>query len=142
MSMTQTLVGRRLGSKTDTAVIRGEVLRSLEPISFLGEVDPLDGKVKNQASSIYGKSVKGKVLVFPGGRGSTVGSFVIYGLSDQGNAPLAMVVGHAEAIVAVGAMMAGIPLIDSIDISYLHDGDVVTIKGNMVEVEARKEGGN
>ncbi len=79
----------------------------VDALSFYGEVDPVRGKL------VDGRYVKGRVLVIGRVRGSTVGSYTIYGLRFYGNAPSAIiVVGEADPIVVAGAVMAGIPLYD------------------------------
>jgi len=69
----------------------GEALVTSQPISFLGSVDPMTGIVVEKGHELSGKSIKGKVLVFPSGKGSTVGSYVIYQLKKNGVAPSAMI---------------------------------------------------
>ena len=88
--------------------VSGEVLRWLRPISFLGDVDPSTGLLSSGGESA---SVKGKVLVFPEGAGSTVGSYVVYNLKLEDNAPVAMVMAKADAIITIGCILADIPLV-------------------------------
>ena len=78
---------------------------------------------------LYGKCVSGKILIFPGGKGSTVGSYVIYQLKKRGLAPVAMINIRSEPIVAVGAIISGIPLVDRVtdDVLVLKDGVLVTV---------------
>jgi len=90
----------------------GELLVSPEPISFLSGVDPETGVVVEHGHPLEGQSVTGKVLVFPYGKGSTVGSYVIYALKQNGVAPAAIINQEAEPIIAVGAIIAGIPMVD------------------------------
>jgi hypothetical protein len=96
-------------------IAKGEVLSTNEAITFLGGVDSETGIVIERGHEIEGKSTAGRVLVFPRGKGSTVGSYVIYGLMKKGKAPLAIVNLEAEEIVATGAILAGIPMLDSIN---------------------------
>ncbi len=91
---------------------KGEVLISGEPFSFLGGVDPETGIIIEQGHELEGKSVAGKIMVFPHGKGSTVGSYVILGLAKNGNAPAAIINFEAEPIIAVGAILAKIPMVD------------------------------
>ena len=56
----------------------GELIVSSEAISFLGGVDPETGVVIDPNHELKGESIKGKVLFIPGGKGSTVGSYVIF----------------------------------------------------------------
>lgn len=90
----------------------GPALATNEAISFLGNVNPKTGVVVDPAHELYGQSIAGKVLIFPGGKGSTVGSYVIYQLKKRGLAPTAMINLCSEPIVAVGAIISGIPLVD------------------------------
>jgi len=95
-------------------VATGEILLCKEPISFLGGVNPKTGLVIEKGSPIEGKSIAGKVLVFPRGKGSTVGSYVIFELKRNGVAPAAIINGECEVIIAVGAIIAGIPALDKL----------------------------
>ena len=94
---------------------KGEVLLSRDPISFLGSVDPKTGVVIEENHVLEGKSIKDKVLVFPHGKGSTVGSYVMYQLKKNGAAPAAIINLETEPIVAVGAIISEIPLVDKLE---------------------------
>ncbi len=112
----------------------GEALVSSEPIGFLGGVDPKTGEVIEKGHPLEGRNVKGRVLVFPTGKGSTVGSYVIYGLKKNGAAPAAIVNRETETIVATGAILADIPCVDGIDVEKIRTGDTVKVDGDTVEV--------
>ena len=107
----------------------GAALVTEEPISFLGNVNPETGVVVDPDHELYGKCISGKILIFPGGKGSTVGSYVIYQLKKRGLAPVAMINIRSEPIVAVGAIISGIPLVDRVtdDVLVLKDGVLVTV---------------
>jgi hypothetical protein len=77
---------------------------------------------------LEGQSVAGRVLVFPTGKGSTVGSYTLYRLARNGLAPAAIVNAEADPVVAVGAVIAGIPMVDQVDISRIQTGDWVEIR--------------
>jgi predicted aconitase with swiveling domain len=116
----------------------GQALVSKAAISFLGGVDPQTGMVIEKGHPLYGKCVKGTVLVFPGGKGSTVGSYLIYQLKKNGVAPVAMINIRAEPIVAVGAIISGIPMVDRLEqdpITTITDGMTVTVDGTAGEIE-------
>ena len=116
----------------------GPALVSKDAISFLGGVDPQTGLVIEKGHALFGKNVKGTVLVFPGGKGSTVGSYVIYQLLKNGVAPAAMINLKAEPIVAVGAIISGIPMVDRLEqnpLETIRDGDHVTVDGSAGTVE-------
>ncbi|MEM0313180.1 MAG: DUF126 domain-containing protein [Candidatus Bathyarchaeia archaeon] len=108
-------------------ICKAEALVSMKPISFLGGVDPKTGRIVEKGSDIYGESVKGKVLCFPHGHGSTVGSYVIYSLARNSAAPAALVNEKADPVVVVGAVIANIPMLDQVDIGKIRTGDVVEV---------------
>ncbi|AKH97325.1 DUF126 domain-containing protein [Halanaeroarchaeum sulfurireducens] len=105
----------------------GAVLRSTEPISFYGAVDIESGEFIEEGHQLEGENVSDRVLVFPRGKGSTVGSYVLYGLAQRGNAPAAIVNAETETIVATGAILGEIPCVDGIDVTDLEDGDRVNV---------------
>ncbi|NPV50219.1 MAG: DUF126 domain-containing protein [Candidatus Methanofastidiosum sp.] len=123
------------GRKISKGLAEGEVLKSTSPISFLGGVDPKTGVVMDKNSNAFGKSIKNKVFVFPMGKGSTVGSYVIYQLKKNGAAPLAIINKEAETIVSVGAIISDIPMIDKIEIETLEEGKKVKVNGDTGTVE-------
>ena len=124
---------RRLhGRAINRGKARGVALVSAEAIGFLGGVDPETGVVIEQDHPLCGQCVAGRVLVFPKGKGSTVGSYTLYRLSRQGLAPAAIINARSEAIVAVGAIMAGIPMVDLVDITQISTGDEVVVDGEDV----------
>ena len=114
---------------------RGEAIVSRSPIGFYGGIDPKTGVVIEKGHELEGKSVKGKILVFPQGKGSTVGSYVIYGLKKNGVAPAAIVNKETETIVATGVILAGIPCVDKIDIDKIKTGDSLTVDADEATVE-------
>ncbi|WP_087036292.1 DUF126 domain-containing protein [Thermococcus litoralis] len=122
------------GRKITKGKAKGVALVSKKPLSFLGGVDPKTGIVKDIESDIKGESIKDKILVFPRGKGSTVGSYVIYQLKKNGVAPKAIVVEEAETIVATGAIIAEIPMVDKIDISKIKNGQIVEVDADKGEV--------
>ncbi|MCL7385313.1 MAG: DUF126 domain-containing protein [Thaumarchaeota archaeon] len=115
----------------------GEALVSSQPISFYGGVDPDTGIIKEKGHELEGKSIAGKVLVFPHGKGSTVGSYIIYRLKKKGVAPNAIINQRCEPIVAVGAIISDIPTVDCVDTSKFKSGDWIKIEGDKIIVERR-----
>lgn len=119
----------------------GEALVLGSSLSFLGGVDPRTGRVKDRGTGAFNKTVRGRVLVFPTGKGSTVGSYVIYGLRVNGRAPAAIVNQTTETIVATGAILAKIPLVNNVDIGRIRTGDRVTVDGDRGCVVVVRQGG-
>lgn len=109
---------------------RGPVLLTRESLSFLGGLDPETGTVIDANHELYGRKISGKILVMPSGKGSTVGSYVIYQMYKNKTAPLAIIALEAEPIIATGAIMAGIPMVDQPQepiFEILKEGDVVDL---------------
>ncbi len=105
------------------------------PLSFLGGVDPATGRILDCECESKGQSVAGKVLCFPYGKGSTVGSYSMYQLKLNGLAPCAILNSSAEPIVATGAIMSEIPMMDGIDIALLRPLDEVSVDATEGTVE-------
>jgi predicted aconitase with swiveling domain len=113
---------------------QGEALVTSQPISFYGGVDPETGVVIEKGHELRGRSVKGKILVFPTGKGSTVGSYTLYRMKKNGTAPLGMINKECETVVAVGAIISEIPCVDKIDTSKIKSGDKVRIENDTIEI--------
>ena len=107
----------------------GVALVSPEPIGFFGMIDTETGMVVERGHPLEGESVVGRVLVFPTGQGSTVGSYSLYRLAKAGLAPAAIVNAESEPIIAVGAIIGDIPMVDQVDIDHIRTGDPVSIDG-------------
>ncbi len=111
----------------------GKVLKLQGALSFLGGVDASTGEVKVE----NGGNVADRILVFPRGKGSTVGSFVMYDLKVHGKAPAAVINSSAETIVATGAVISSIPMVDSVDVDLINDGDDVIVDADAGTVEIK-----
>jgi len=117
--------------------IEGEAIVSTEPIGFYGGIDINTGIVIEKGHMLEGQSVKDKVLVFPNGKGSTVGSYVIYGIAKNKVGPKAIVNKETETIVATGAILAAIPCVDGIDIDQINTGDMLMVNADEGIVEKK-----
>ena len=85
----------------------GRVLRLAEPISFWGGVDPTSGTVIQPAHADAGRNVAGTVQALPGTVGSSSSSAIMLELVREGVAPAAVVLAEADAILALGVVVAG-----------------------------------
>lgn len=115
--------------------VEGEAIVSKEPIGFYGGIDAKTGIVIEKGHELEGENVKDKILVFPFGKGSTVGSYVIYGLKKNDVAPKAIVNKETETIVATGVILAGIPCVDGIEIEQIKTGDKLKVNADEGIVE-------
>ncbi len=111
---------------------KGEVIVTKDPLSFLGGVDPNSGNIIDSGHELYGENISGKILVIPSGKGSTVGSYVIFQMAKNKTAPKAIISIKAEPIIATGAIMAEIPMVDQPEADILY----IIKKGDVVEVDA------
>ena len=115
---------------------KGELIVSNEPISFLGGVNPETGEIIDPNHELKGKIIKDKVLFIPGGKGSTVGSYVIFQMMKNNTAPKAIICLNAEPIIATGAIMSDIPMVDTpSDINGLTDGTLVEVDADNGTIE-------
>ncbi len=123
------------GRKISTGRASGEVLATHMGISFFGGVDPQTGVVVEKGHELEGKCIRGKVLVFPSGKGSTVGSYTLYRLKKAGRAPTAILNAEAETITAVGCIISDLPCVDHLPLEELESGMYVTVDGEHGIVE-------
>ena len=118
------------GRKIYAGFAAGEALVTTMGISFFGGVDPDTGLVVERGHELEGQSIAGKILVFPSGKGSTVGSYTLYRLKKNGKAPAAIINVECETITAVGCIIAEIPCVDQIPIEQLKSGQLVRVDGD------------
>ncbi len=119
--------------------VSGEALVSCMGISFYGGVDPDTGVVTEAGHDLEGQSIAGKVLIFPSGKGSTVGSYILYRLKKNGLAPAAIINAECETITAVGCIIAEIPCVDQIDLTPFTSGTLLNVdaENGWVEIKQR-----
>ncbi len=130
------------GRKIIGGTAEGEALVTREPISFLGGVNPDKGIVVERGHELEGQKITGKIFIFPHGKGSTAGPYIIYAMARRNTAPAAMINVEAEPIIAVGAAMGNIPLVDRLDqnpLEVISSGDRVKIDGDRGIIEITKK---
>ena len=115
------------GRKILKGKLMGEALVTVDDISFYGGCDPETGEIVEKGHHLEGKSVSGKILVFPTGKGSTVGSYVLYALKKAEKAPLAIINKTTDPVVAVGCIISEIPAVDQIEIGKIKTGQKVEV---------------
>jgi len=130
--------------------VSGKVVKSNQPINFLGAVDKKTGGITDQKHDLFGKKIAGSILVFPNGIGSSVGAYTIYSLKSNNSAPAAMACQKAGLTVASGCALANIPIFIMTPAEYanMKDGDEVSlglerqeekkIQGSLQEMIPRK----
>lgn len=90
----------------------GPAMVTSQPINFLAMVDPKTGTITDSKHELYGKSIKGTVLVFPHAVGSSVGAYALYSLREYGTAPNAVVCTKTDITTASGCAIANIPVVE------------------------------
>jgi len=83
----------------------GETIVTAQTISFWGGVDPKTGCISDPRHELFGKSISGKVLVFPSGKGSSTTSLMILELARVDKAPAAIINMRTEPILATGPVV-------------------------------------
>jgi predicted aconitase with swiveling domain len=124
--MVITLKGRSISK----GCAEGEALVCQQPIGFNFGIDVSNGVITEYNHELFGRSIKDKILIFPHGKGSTGGSYVVYQLAKNKTGPRAMINLTTETIIAVGAIMGGVPVIDHLEknpYDLISDGDHVTV---------------
>ena len=118
------------GHKVARGKAQGEALVSKTPISFLGSVNPETGMVVEEGHELNGSSIADKILIFPIGKGSTAGSYQLYELAYYKKAPKAIINIQADPVVAVGAIISKIPMVDKLEqnpLEMIKTGDTVEV---------------
>jgi predicted aconitase with swiveling domain len=118
-----------IGRKIYKGIVKAEALVTKEGISFFGGVDPNTGKIVEVGHELEGESITGKVLVFPIGKGSTVGSYTMYRMMKNKTAPAAIINEKIDTVIAVGCIISEIPCIDKVDIKKIKTNDLVVVNG-------------
>jgi predicted aconitase with swiveling domain len=125
------------GRKIYKGIVEAEALVTNDAISFYGGIDPDTGKVVEVKHELEGETVTGKILIFPTGKGSTVGSYTMYRMMKNKTAPAAIVNQQIDTIIAVGCIISEIPCVDKIEIGKIKNGQTVSVNGNEGYVEVK-----
>ena len=116
----------------------GPLLRLTHPISFWGGVDPVRGVIADPRHPQHGREIAGTVLLVPHAVGSSSSSAIVLELMREGRAPAAILMGRADAILALGVVVgrelgyAPVPMVE-VDLDALRgwaDGDTVEVDGS------------
>ena len=133
------------GRKVVGGCAEGEALVTRDTISGWGGVDPIQGIVTERRHELRGKSFKGKVLVFPGAKGSSGWSVTFHVARLAGNAPQALIFNDMTTKIALGAVVIHSPAVTDLDLNPLYlieTGDWVKVDADrgIVEVTKKEKG--
>ncbi len=132
------------GRSITSGVAEGEAMVTNEALGFSHGLDPTTGQIGDSGHEWFGKSVKGKVLVFPYGKGSTTGGLYILEAAKRGNAPAAVINVETDPVIAAGFILVKIlydekiPVIDRLEqnpIKLIKTGDRVKVDADNGVVE-------
>ena len=85
-------------------------------------VEPETGVVKERNHDAFGKSVVGKVLIMPSGKGSSVVQLDgLYKLMMRNNGPAAIVVQEADTVLVAAAAAMEMPMVHRVDPEFFTD---------------------
>jgi uncharacterized protein len=119
----------------------GELLILDEPLSFWGGLDPDTGEIVDRRHPQSGRHVNGAVLAMPSGRGSSSSSSIFVEAVRAGTAPAAIVLAHADAIVAVGALVAAELYGTAVPVVVVSEGEYAALPpGEWITVTAGPRG--
>lgn len=130
------------GRKVVGGCAEGEALVTRERISGWGGIDPRTGTVIETRHELKGVSFAGKVLVFPGAKGSSGWSSQFHVARLAGKAPIAMVFNEMTTKIALGAVVAHAPSVTDFDqdpLQVIETGDWVKVDGDNGIVEVTKK---
>lgn len=125
-------------------VAEGQALVSDEQIVWSHGVEPSEGIIDDRKVKLHGQSIKGKIFVYPYGKGSTSSSTWILETIRCGNAPAAIINRETELIITTGFLYgrllyeASIPVVDQLDqnpLAVIKTGDMVRVDGAAGTVE-------
>ena len=131
------------GRKVVGGVAEGEALVTRETISGWGGVNAMTGTVIESRHELRGQSFAGKVLVFPGAKGSSGWSAVFHTARLAGSAPAAMVFTTMTTKVALGCVVMRVPSVTDLDqdpFDLIETGDWVRVDGDSGTIEVWKGG--
>ena len=115
--------------------VKGEVLTCTDQILFY-HTDPKTGVVTEVGHALEGVSVKDKILVFPGGKGSSVVQMDgLYKLELNGAAPLCFIVREPDTVLVSTAIIMEIPMVDHVEDEFYN----AVKTGDQIEIDADEE---
>ena len=139
-----TLEGRSITG----GVAEGEALVTNQTFGFSHGIEPTTGRISDEMHEWLGKNVKGKVLIFPYGKGSVTGGLWVLEAARLDNAPAAVINLEVEPVIAAGFIMAKllynkeVPVVDQLEqnpIELIKTGDWVRVDADnsIVYIERR-----
>jgi predicted aconitase with swiveling domain len=130
------------GRKVVGGSAEGEALVTKDTISGWGGVNPMEGIIVERRHELRGQSFKGKVLVFPGAKGSSGWASTFHSARLAGAAPAAMIFNEMTTKIALGAVVTHCPAVTDLDrdpLTVIETGDWVKVDGDRGIIEVTKK---
>jgi len=131
------------GRKVVGGIAEGEALVTRDRVSGWGGVDPRTGTVIEMRHELRGQSFAGRVLVFPGAKGSSGWSAIFHSARMHGKAPAAMLFNEMTSKIALGAVVTHAPAMTDFDhdpLDAIQTGDWVRVDADRGIVEVTRRG--
>ena len=119
--------------------VEGEAIVTKDNISFMGTVNPKTGVIIERKHDIEGAHLKNKILVYPRGKGSTGGSYMLYDVVKNGVGPAGIINIKGESVTVIGAIIAELPMVDQVDIDEIETGDYIYLDATNGTVKVVKK---
>lgn len=124
--------------KISEGTVTGEAIVSKDDIMFY-LIEPSTGVIIESSHDLEGKSVAGKILIFPSGKGSSVvQADGLYQLNQKGNAPKAMIIKYPETVLVSSAIIMEIPMVDEVEDEFydiVKSGDIIRVDSDNGTIE-------
>jgi predicted aconitase with swiveling domain len=124
----------------EPGVITGRALLLTEPLSFWGGMDPASGELIDAHHPQRGANLAGRVVVMPAARGSSSSASVLAEAVRAGTAPVAILIGESDLILAIGSAVAEelygqhvpVVVVTPEELAAIRDGEVIVLDGDRV----------
>ena len=117
---------------------QAEVIKTSERIMFY-QVRPEDGMMEEKNHELEGRTIANRILVFPGGKGSSVvQQDGLFHLDRFHNMPAALIIQYPDTVLVAGAIIMELPMVDRLDPAFyetVKDGDTVLVNADEGYVE-------
>ncbi|KRA24623.1 hypothetical protein ASD65_09540 [Microbacterium sp. Root61] len=114
-------------------VVEAEALVTRDAISGFGGIDVATGTVIEPRHELFGMCFTGKVLVFPGAKGSSGWSGFFQSTRLMGTAPAAMIFQVVTTKAVLGAIVTRVPTVVEVapdPLKTIRTGDLVRVDGD------------
>ncbi len=118
------------GRKVVGGVVEGEALVTSQTISGWGGVNPMKGEIIESHHELRGQSFAGKILVFPGAKGSSGWSAMFHTTRLTQKAPIGLLFNIMTTKAALGAVVLRVPTMTDFDqdpLAHIETGDLVRV---------------